>query len=288
MRFAFVDAEKANYPVVVLCRVLNVTRQGFYAWAKREECERRRRDTTLRLHIRAVCAENKGRYGSPRVYKELLENGIVAGRHRVARLMREQGLYGLPARRFRRTTDSKHGHVVAPNLIERDFSTTAPNQLWLGDITYLPLRGGGFAYLAVLMDVFSRRIVGFCVDDNLAAELCIKALRQALALRQPTEGLVHHTDRGVQYACDDYRAELKAAGAEQSMSRKGDCWDNAPMESFFGRFKTELIHGQAIDTVAQARAVVTTYINGYYNPKRRHSAIGYVSPISYEREAARP
>ena len=242
----------------------------------------------MTVHVRAVCAEHKGRYGSPRVHKELVESGVAVGRHRVARIMRQEGLYGLPARRFQRTTDSTHGHAVAPNLIERDFSTTMPNQLWLGDITYLPLRGGHFAYLAALMDMFSRRIVGFCVADSLAAELCIKALRQAVALRRPAEGLVHHTDRGVQYACDAYRAELKVAGAEQSMSGKGDCWDNAPMESFFGRFKTELTHGNLFDDVNHARATVTTYIDSYYNQKRRHSAIGYVSPISYEQEAARP
>ena len=277
MRFAFIDAEKANYPVKTLCKVLDVTRQGFYEWVKRGESRRRRDDASLKVRIRAVCAENKGRYGSPRVHEELKANGITAGRHRVARLMREEGLYGLPARRFRRTTNSSHGHAIAPNLVERDFSTLGPNE-----------RGGGFAYLSVLMDAFSRRIVGFCVDDNLAAELCIKALRQAVVLRQPSEGLVHHTDRGVQYACDDYRAELNAAGIEQSMSRKGDCWDNAPMESFFGRFKTELVHGQAIDDVDHARHLVTTYINGYYNPKRLHSALGYTSPISYEHEAARP
>jgi putative transposase len=285
VRFAFIDTEKANYPIAALCRVLEVTRQGFYAWKARGEGSRRRRDRALAVRIRAVHAEHRGRYGSPRVYRELRANGVCAGRHRVARLMREEGLYGLPVRRYRRTTDSNHGHVVAPNLIERDFSATGPNQLWLGDITYLPLRRGGFAYLAVLMDAFSRRIVGFCVDDNMTAELCIAALRQAVALRAPPAGLVHHTDRGVQYACDAYRHELKTAGFAQSMSRKGDCWDNAPMESFFGRFKTELIHERAIEDVGQARALVTTYISGYYNPRRRHSALRYASPIDYEQEA---
>ena len=286
MRFAFIDAEKANYSVAMMCRLLTVTRQGYYAWRSREESARRREDRSLLVHIRAVSAEHRGRYGSPRIHRALRDAGVVVGRHRVARLMHEAGLQGLPARRFRRTTNSEHAFVVAPNLVERDFSANGPNELWLADITYLPLRGGGFAYMAAILDIFSRRIVGFDIDDRMGVEFCLRALRQATALRQPSPGLVHHSDRGVQYACGSYCEVLIEAGIERSMSGKGDCWDNAPMESFFGRFKTELIHEVEIENVREARTLVSTFINGYYNPRRLHSALGYKSPIGFEQEAA--
>jgi len=289
VRFAFIDAEKANYPVKLMCELLDVTRQGYYAWKKRGPSARARSDRVLTAQVRAVFAENKGRYGSPRIARELRGRRVRISNKRVERLMREQGLRARTKRRFRNTTDSSHSFVASPNVIERNFTTTGPNQLWLADITYLPLRHGGFAYAAIVMDAFSRRVVGFHVDANLRVELCMTALRQALTLRRPADGLIHHSDRGIQYATHEYRKLLVDAGVNQSMSRKGDCWDNAPMESFFGRMKNELLdETKAFESIDDARAAVTEYVLGYYNPKRRHSGIGYVSPVDFEKQAAIP
>lgn len=223
--FELVHAERANSPVAVSCRALGVSRSGYYRWAKSEPSAQTREDAVLATHVRDIHREHKGRYGSPRIHRELRGRGHRVGRKRVARLMREQGLQGRRKRRFRRTTDSRHEYRIAPNRLNRDFSATRPDAVWVGDITYVPTREG-WLYLAVLVDLFSRRVVGWAMSDYIDTELALAALQMAHKHRQPRKGLIHHTDRDCRYASDDYRTALKAIGAKASMSRKADCWDS--------------------------------------------------------------
>jgi transposase InsO family protein len=231
--------------------------------------------------IHRVHAAGDRCYGSPRVYRELRAAGIACGRHRVARLMRVAGLAGKRRRRVRRTTDSRHLFAIAPNRLGRDFAAAAPNQIWMGDVTYLPT-GAGWSYLAVLLDAFSRRVVGWAVGTQLTAALPLAALEQAVRTRRPPPGLLHHSDRGVQYACEAYQTALHAYGVEGSMSRRGDCWDNAVVESFFASLKIERLHERRFSTVADVQDEVEDYIERFYNRERRHSTLGYVSPVIYE------
>jgi putative transposase len=285
VKFAFIrDAEKA-FPVAAMCRVLGVSRSGYYAWKTQVPSKRARDDAGLLVHVRAVFKAHR-RYGSPRVHRELRAVGVPIGRHRVARLMRADGLRVKQARRFVATTASNHDFAIAPNLVRRDFTVAVPNAVWAADITYLPTREG-WLYLAVILDLYSRVVVGWNVTDHLRAELAVDALRSAIARRRPKPGLIHHSDRGVQYACDAYRDALKAVGAKRSMSRKGDCWDNAPVESFFGSLKRELLDDDRVfATHVEARWAVFDYIEWYYNQTRRHSALDYVSPAQYEKKVA--
>jgi putative transposase len=228
-----------------------------------------------------VHAESRGRYGSPRVHRELVAKGLTVSKHRVARLMRENGLRGKRRRKFRHTTDSDHALPVAPNTLARDFTADAPNEAWVTDITYIPTREG-WLYLAAIIDLFSRRVVGWSMSDRITRQLTLDALTMALAARTPAVGLLHHSDRGSQYASADYRAALDAAHIECSMSRKGNCWDNAVAESFFATLKTELVHDADWCTRAEARSAIFEYLEIFYNRRRRHSSIGYVSPEEFE------
>jgi putative transposase len=280
----FIRDHVASFPVSVMCEVLGVSRGGYYAWAVRPESARAAADRALAAEIRAVHADSRGRYGSPRVHAELRAHGRRVGRKRVARLMRGMGLSARRKRRFRRTTDSAHAFPVAPNLLGRDFTAAAPDRVWLADLTYIRT-AEGWLYLAVVLDLYSRRVVGWAMAEHLGHELALAALDMAIARRRPAPGLVHHSDRGVQYAAHGYRKRLEQHGIVCSMSRKGDCWDNAPMESFFATLKGELVEAREHDypTRDAARADVFQYLEGWYNRRRLHSGIGYLTP---ERKAA--
>ena len=277
------SAEKA-YPLGWMCKQLRVSRSGFYAWLERGPSRRVRRDRQLSVQIAAVHNKSRGTYGSPSIRDHLVENGERVGRKRVARLMREQGLSGNPLKKFKHTTDSTHGRPVARNLVNRVFEVAHPNSLWVTDITYI-WTWEGFLYLSVILDVFSRRVVGWAIDDSMHTDLALDALRMAVRERQPAGRLVHHSDRGSQYASLAYQQELKGSGMICSMSRKGDCWDNAVAESFFATLKRELIYRQSWPTKARVIAAIENYITEFYNSWRRHTALGGMSPMRYEAAA---
>ena len=281
MRFAFIATEKACYPVALMCRVLQVSRAGYYAWCKRPAASRTLKDQTLALEIATIHRESRGRYGSPRVHAELRERGQRTGRKRVARLMRAAGLYGREPRRFRHTTDSGHGMAIKGNLLARRFAVLAPNTSWVTDITYL-WTVDGWLYLAVILDLFSRRVVGWALSERLERGLALDALKMALQNRRPPQGLLHHSDRGSQYASHEYQQLLAAHGLLCSMSRKGNCWDNAVAESFFATLKLELSYRSHWRSRTQARSEVFEYIEVFYNRQRRHSALRYLSPDEFE------
>jgi transposase InsO family protein len=281
MKFRFMEAEKACFPVAWMCRHLDVSRSGFYAWRGRPPAAHAKRDQQLAIRVAAIHAENLGVYGSPRIFEELKEKGEAVGRKRIARLMQEQDLTGRLPRRFVRTTDSAHQLPVAENLLNRQFSVEEPDKVWAGDITYIGT-WEGWLYLAVLIDVCSRRVVGWAMADNMRAELPLEAWRMAVGQRSPDVELMHHSDQGSQYASSDYQKALSAEGAKCSMSRRGNCWDNAVAESFFATLKSELIYRAAWPTREKARAAINNYIACFYNSRRRHSSLGYVSPMAYE------
>jgi transposase InsO family protein len=285
VKFAFIQAEKARQPTAKLCRALGVSRSGYYAWSRRAPSARALADAKLVPVIRACHARSRATYGSPRIHQDLRALDYRISRKRVARLMRREGLSARPARRYRATTESKHHMPVAPNVVARHFHASGPNRVWVTDMTYV-WTWEGWLFLAAIVDVFSRRIVGWAVADHLRTELALEALGMALGVRQVDEGLVHHSDRGSQYASDLYRAELAARGIVCSMSRVGDCWDNAVAESFFATLKTELIHRRPWPTKHEARIAIHDYIGSFYNPHRRHSSLGYLSPMDYERQHA--
>lgn len=284
MRFGFIQTEKATYPTRVLCRVLAVSCSGFYAWCRRGASARAREDAALKVAVRAAHGASGKRYGSPRIHAELKADDHRVGRKRVARLMREEGIAGQRKRRFRVTTESRHSHPIAPNVLQRNFTAPAPNKVWVGDITYIWTREG-WTYLAALLDLHSRRVVGWSMDSRLDRSLALDALGMALKTRRPEPGLVHHSDRGVQYASAEYRRQLRRHGMVCSMSRKGDCWDNAVAESFFSTLKAELVHRTDFVSRSHARAAVFDYIEAFYNRRRRHSALGYISPVEHEAAA---
>ncbi len=286
MRFRFIQTEKAIYPVRVLCRTLAVSCAGFYAWCRRGLSLRAQQDAVLKVEIRAAHAASGKRYGSPRIHADLKAENQHVGRKRVARLMREESLEGQRKRRFRVTTDSRHSHPVAANELKRNFTTSSPNKIWVTDITYIWTREG-WMYLAAILDLFSRRVVGWSIDSHIDRSLALDALAMALKTRRPEPGLLHHSDRGIQYASVEYQSQLQDRGIICSMSRKGDCWDNAVAESFFSTLKAELVHGTDYVSRSQARASVFEYIEVFYNNRRRHSALGYVSPVEHEVAAAR-
>jgi transposase InsO family protein len=284
MKFEFIEARKAQYPVVDLCRVLRVSRSGFYAWSKREESVRARENRRLGLEVKAAFTESKGRYGSPRLWHQLRAAGVQIGRHRTARLMREHKLKARARRRFTVTTDSRHSLPTASNLLERDFTADAPDRVWVADVTFLPTREG-WLYLAVVLDLFSRRVVGFAMSARNDESLTISALTMALEMRRPAPGLIHHSDRGTTYASGGYQELLGRHGAQCSMSRKGDCWDNAVAESFFSTLDFECESADLFPSRATARHLVLEYILSFYNPTRLHSTLGYRSPAEYEAAA---
>ena len=282
VKYAAIAANGGLFTVVLMCRVLNVVPSGYYAWRHRSPSKKTGRDQVLTVHVRATFKASRRRYGSPRVHAELRATGHCVARKRVARLMREDGLRARPRRRFVTTTQSKHKHAIAPNVVARKFEVSAPNQVWVSDLTYLRTKTG-FVYLAVVLDLFARRVVGWAVSDNLDATIAVTALQRALALRPAPRGLVHHSDRGVHYACGEYRAVLAANNMRPSMSRKGNCWDNAVAESFFSSLKFELEQDANWDDVHDVQRAISEYIDGFYNSERRHSHNEYMSPIDFER-----
>jgi transposase InsO family protein len=286
MRFRFIEDHRAEYPVRIMCSALDVSSAGYYAWRGRPESRRSATNRALLDDIKRVHRDNHECYGSPRIHLELAAQGRGVSRGRIERLMRRHGVRAIMARpRRARTTDSRHDLPIAPNLLDRNFVAAAPNRIWLADITYIET-GEGWLYLSTVMDLYSRRIVGWAMRDHLRTELPLAALRMAISAQRPGAGLIHHSDRGVQYASHDYRAALAADGITASMSRKGNCYDNAPMESFFHTLKTERVHHRQYATRTEAQRDIFAYIEGFYNRTRRHSAIGYISPIEMELKAA--
>jgi putative transposase len=286
MSFRFIEDHRDSYPVRLMCDVLEVSPAGYYAWRNRPVSERAKSSTALLAAIRQAHRDSSGRYGSPRVHAVLRRQGRGTSRGRVERLMRRYGIRAImaPPRRVR-TTDSRHELPIAPNLVARDFTAKAPNRVWLADITYIPT-AQGWLYLAAVMDLFSRKIVGWAMRDHMQIELASSALTMAIQQQRPRAGLIHHSDRGVQYASHGYRAALAGARITASMSRKADCYDNAPMESFFHTLKTELVHHRDYKTRAEAQSDIFAFIEGFYNRTRLHSAIGYIPPSEMEKKAA--
>jgi putative transposase len=279
-KFAFVSAEQANHAVATLCRVIGVSISGFYAWLRAIPSVQLRAEAEheLRGRIGQVFAARRRVYGAPRVHAELRRQGHRHGRRRIARLMHEMSLSARQGRRRGpRTTDSRHDKPVAPNRLERNFQATGPNQVWLADITYIPT-DEGWLYLAAVKDMATREVLGWSMADHLKAELCIDALVMAIHRHRPPPGLIHHGDRGVQYASEAYRALLECHGIVQSMSRRGNCLDNAPMESFFGALKIEHVHHAHFRTRDEAKAALFEYIEVFYNRQRLHSGLGYRTP----------
>ncbi len=281
MRFAFILAEKAAFPIRVLCAVMGVSASGFYAWLTRPASARRRADEQLASEIVAVHARSRRTYGSPRVHAALRARGVRVGKARVERLMRQRGVRAERKRPFRTTTDSRHGSPIAPNLLARDFTAEAPNRVWVTDVTAVRTREG-WLFVAVMLDLFARRVVGWATSEVNDTELALEALEGAVRLRKPRPGLLHHSDRGSPYASGRYRAALAQHGMRVSMSRKGDCWDNAVAESFFSTLKAELTERVDYATRAEARRAIGEYIEGFYNVERRHSFNGYVNPVEHE------
>lgn len=279
--------EYKHYSIEKMCRILNVSRSGYYRWCKRDESLRKKKDSELKEMIFAIYLKYKKRYGSPRIHDELRDMGIRCSRKRVERLMRELGIKARHKRQFRVTTNSKHNHPIAPNLLDRQFEVENPNRVWVADITYIRTFEG-WLYLAGVMDLYSRKIVGWSMSDTMSTDLAIAALKMAIHRRRPSKGLMHHSDRGVQYASRAYRKVLKKHHIVCSMSRKGNCWDNAPMESFFSTLKTECIDGKIYLSRAQAKREIFEFIEIDYNRNRRHSSIGSMTPENFEnrRESA--
>lgn len=268
----------------MMCEVLEVSRSGYYSWLKRPESNHSKKNRRLLSEIRIVYDRSRKTYGSPRVTVELCARGILCSENRVARLMSVNGIRAKSKRKYRATTNCKHNYRVAPNILNRQFNVTRSNAVWVSDITYI-WTTEGFLYLAGVIDLYSRLVVGWSMGARITSELTSDALNQALGRRQPEPGLLHHSDRGSQYASDDYQLLLNNHQMICSMSRKGDCWDNAPMESFFATLKTELIHDERFVTREDAQAMIFEYIEMFYNRERRHSSLGYESPANFERLA---
>jgi putative transposase len=282
MTFHFIAEHRSRWPIRLLCQTLEVSPAGYYAWRQRPTSARQQRRAALAVEIRAIHAEVKARYGSPRIHAELNARGQGCCVNTVAKLMRDAGIAAKTARKFRCTTDSNHDLPVADNILDRHFDPAAPNASWVADITYVPTREG-WLYLAAVEDLYSRRVVGWSMADHLESRLVVDALEMAVQQRWPDEGLLAHSDRGSQYASEHYRRLLAHNGIECSMSRRANCWDNAPMESFFASLKKELVHDADFATRAEARGAIFEYIEVFYNTKLRHSSLGYVSPAEYER-----
>ena len=281
MRFEFIDTHRENYPVTLMCQVLAVTPSGYYAWRKRPASQRKMADTELLTKIEEIYVQSRHTYGSPRIHAVLRDQGIRCSCKRVARLMRQAGLQVKRKRSYKVTTQSNHNLPVAPNLLKQQFTADRPNQIWLADITYVAT-AEGWLYLAAILDLYSRRIVGWSMQPTLNRKLVLAALNMALKQRRPPAGLLHHSDRGSQYASGDYQALLADYDLLPSMSRRGNCYDNAPMESFFASLKTECIQGIVYPTRSVARAELFDYIELFYNRQRIHSQLGYRSPVAYE------
>jgi putative transposase len=281
VKFRFIDAEKANFPVDFMCSQLGVSRSGYYAARVRKPSPRAKDEALLVAEMKAVHQESRGTYGSPRVHAQLKTNGRATSRKRVARVMRQEGLVARSKKRFRRTTDSNHTFPIAENVVGRDFTATAPNEAWVTDITYVWTREG-WLYVAAILDLYSRMVVGWAMSERIDRQLCLDALTMAVEARRPVPGLVHHSDRGSQYASTEYRRALETHEMVCSMSRKADCWDNAVAESFWSTLKAELVDGTDFPTRAAARQAVFEFIEVFYNRRRIHSRLAYRTPAQHE------
>ena len=282
MRYQWIRKHRQSYPLDFMCRMLQVSTSGFYDWSDRQPSPRQQRRDKITQAAARSHFESHRIYGYRKVWQDLAEQEIACCPETVRRVLQELGLFSRTKRKFVATTDSNHSQPVAENLLERDFTATAPNRKWLTDITYLSTKEG-WLYLAAVLDVFSRKIVGWSVSERIDTELVKSALQMATTQRAPGPGLLHHSDRGVQYASDAYQQILDDLGAVCSMSRKGDCWDNAMMESFFGSLKTEWVYGKDYQTREEAKQDIFKYIEMFYNRQRRHASLGYVSPAEFER-----
>lgn len=275
-------AQQALHPVAAMCRVLDVSPSGYYAWRKRPLSPRARADVELSAEIHAIHRESRGTYGAPRVHAELAAGGVHVGRKRVARLMRAAGLQGVSRRKQFRTTVRDETARPAPDLVDRQFTAAAPDRLWVADITYIPT-WAGFLYLAVVLDAWSRRVIGWAMETHLRTELVLAALDMAVAQRRPPADVIHHSDQGSQYTSIAFGSRCREAGVRPSMGSVGDAYDNAMCESFFATLECELLDRQRFRTPGEARLAVFDFIEGWYNPRRRHSALGYRSPIAFEK-----
>lgn len=283
MRFRFIKQEERWFGVDALCRAMRVTRGGYWSWVRRRPGPRSLANVVLLADIRQIYKKKRGVYGSPRIHTQLQKEGKGCGRKRIERLMREEGIRGKKSKKKFKptTTNSKHGLVVAPNILNRQFKRDRPDEAWVADITYIPT-GEGWLYLAAIMDLFSRRIVGWAMGETVDRHLALRALQMAVQQRRPSPGLIHHSDRGSQYASGDYRNELAEHGMICSMSRKGNCWDNASMESWFDTLKSELIEDDGFKTRREAIAGVFEYMEVFYNRQRIHTALGGLAPAEIE------
>lgn len=285
MRFRFIEENRAALRTERLCQIMNVSSRGYRAYRSRPISQRQREDMVLLAHIREQHGLSLSSYGRPRMTEELKEIGLEVGHRRVGRLMRQNGISVVRTRKYKVTTDSNHKFNIASNLLNRDFSAEKPNQKWVVDISYIWTREG-WLYLAVVLDLHSRRVIGWAVSNRMKRDLAIRALEMAIALRRPPKGCIHHSDRGSQYCSHDYQKLLRLHGFKVSMSGKGNCYDNATMETFFKTIKAELIWRHSWQTRRAAEIAIFEYINGFYNPRRRHSALGWKSPLAFERIAA--
>ena len=282
MKYQFMNTYRSAFGVEKMCRLLTVSRSGFYRWKQGKQSQRSAQNRRLLNHIQRIYASNKGRYGSPRITAELRDQGLACSRPRVARLMRSNGIQARARRKFKVTTNSKHKHPIAPNLLHQTFRAAAPNRVWVSDMTYIRTLEG-WLYLTVVMDLYHRKIVGWSMSNSMeAADTTIPAFQMAVKGCQPLPGLVFHSDRGIQYACDPFVTLLNRSQATQSMSGKGNCYDNAVVESFFHTLKTELVHHERYPTRAAARRSLFEYMESFYNRSRKHSTLGYRSPVEYE------
>lgn len=285
MRYAWIDKHRDLFPITAMCRVLKVARSGFYAWRKRPKRAQTQRRESLLAEIKTIRLERKKDvYGSPRIHRELKHREVRCCENTVAKVMKKAGIKSKTAKKFKATTDSKHSRPVAPNVLDQQFEVSRVNEVWLADITYVWTREG-WLYLSAVEDLYTRKIVGWSTSNRLTADLVTRALEMAIGRQLPDAGLLAHSDRGSQYASEAYQGLLKDEGITCSMSRKGNCWDNAPMESFFATLKKELIHLENYKTREEARQSLFEYIELFYNRVRRHSALGYMSPADFEQAA---
>lgn len=282
MKYTFISENRGRYKVDRMCNVFKVSRSGYYAWCKRPESHRSRENRKLAAQIKVIHMDKfKKVYGSPRIHEELNDKGFSCSQNRVARVMKKEGIRAIVPRKFKATTDSKHKFPVAPNLLKQDFNVKEPNKVWMADITYIST-SEGWLYLASVLDLGSRRITGWAMSNRMTQELTLNALNMAICNHPETKDIIHHSDRGIQYACNAYQNLLKDNGLICSMSRKGNCWDNAPMESFFHSLKTEWAYRFKYNTRKEAKASLFDYIELFYNRQRRHSALQYMNPCQYE------
>lgn len=282
MRYAFIKEHRGQWAVNLMARVLGVSVSGFYDWLKRPKGQRAKEDEVLSEKIYMFYRDSRCTYGSPRIYQDLKAAGYEVGRKRVARLMQEAGIRGKAKRRYKTTTNAKHSRPKADNLVQQNFDVASPDRLWASDITYIPT-DEGWLYLAVTLDLFNRKVIGWAFSERLTDDLTLSALRMATRQRSAQVQLIHHSDQGVQYASSAFRSELSANRIQQSMSSKGNCYDNAAVESFFATLKAEEVESTDYQTRQQAKTSIFSYLEGFYNSKRRHSSLGYLSPDNFER-----